>query len=55
MAWTAQPQYKKRVRKVKESSEAPAPAIEETPADAATSEEPTAEAAEPVTSDAEPS
>ena len=40
------PQYKKRIRKAKESSEAPA--------DAVTPEEPTAEAAEPVTSDAEP-
>ena len=47
------PQYKKRLRKAKESSEAPAPAIEEAPADAVTPEEPTAEA-EPVTSDAEP-
>ena len=44
---------RKRLRKVKESSEAPAPAIEEAPADAVTPEEPTAEA-EPVTSDAEP-
>ena len=47
------PQYKKRIRKAKESSEAPAPAIEEAPADAVTPEDPTAEA-EPVTSDAEP-
>ena len=47
------PQYKKRIRKAKESSEAPASAIEEAPADAVTPEEPTAEA-EPVTSDTEP-
>ena len=47
------PQYKKRIRKAKESPEAPAPAIEEAPVDAVTPEEPTAEA-ELVTSDAEP-
>ena len=47
------PQYKKRIRKAKESSEAPAPAIEEATADTETPAQPTAEA-EPVTSDAEP-
>ena len=55
VAWLGLPKplYKKRLRKGKESSESPVPAIEEAPVSAKTPEEPTAEA-EPVTSDAEP-
>lgn len=55
VAWIGLPKplHKKRARKVKETSEAPAPAVEEAPVDSDTSEEPVVEA-EPVTSDAEP-
>ena len=55
VAWIGLPKplHKKRARKVKETSQAPAPAVEEVPADSETPEEPVAEA-EPVTSGAEP-
>ena len=55
VAWIGLPKplHKKRARKVKETSQAPAPAVEEAPADSETPEEPVPEA-EPVTSDADP-